>query len=329
MTDKYDKYESMDEIDKLKFLADVANMYYNLNMTQIDISKELCTTRFKVAKLLQDAKDMGVIEISIKQPIERNTELENKFKSIYSLKNALILDTKNIYEDEIMSSTCKLAAQYIDSIVTENSIIGITWGKTLFNTIRYIKPKLKLPITAVQVLGSATKDNFHLDSPELVKEMANIYGGTCKVLFSPLYIENDYVRDGLLHEPVISNTLHIASKADIILTGISSKLISHYSTSWLDNEIDSKNFDEPSSQIVGSIFGRAFDENGFFIDNNTNRKVVGLNPFILSNAKHSICITSDLHKSDALLGALKGKLINTIIIDDLTASKILYLDKYK
>ena len=27
MTDKYDKYESMDEIDKLKFLADVANMY--------------------------------------------------------------------------------------------------------------------------------------------------------------------------------------------------------------------------------------------------------------------------------------------------------------
>lgn len=41
MTDKYDKYESMDEIDKLKFLADVANMYYNLNMTQIDISKEL------------------------------------------------------------------------------------------------------------------------------------------------------------------------------------------------------------------------------------------------------------------------------------------------
>ncbi|MFR5133394.1 MAG: sugar-binding domain-containing protein [Terrisporobacter sp.] len=49
----------------------------------------------------------------------------------------------------------------------------------------------------------------------------------------------------------------------------------------------------------------------------------------LSNAKHSICITSDLHKSDALLGALKGKLINTIIIDDLTASKILYLDKYK
>lgn len=106
-------------------------------------------------------------------------------------------------------------------------------------------------------------------------------------------------------------------------------MISHYSTSWLDNEIDSKNFDEPSSQIVGSIFGRAFDENGFFIDNNTNRKVVGLNPFILSNAKHSICITSDLHKADALLGALKGKLINTIIIDDLTASKILYLDKYK
>ena len=48
MTDKYDKYESMDEIDKLKFLADVANMYYNLNMTQIDISKELCTTRCKV-----------------------------------------------------------------------------------------------------------------------------------------------------------------------------------------------------------------------------------------------------------------------------------------
>lgn len=329
MIDKYDKYESMDEIDKLKFLADVGNMYYNLNMTQIDISKKLCTTRFKVAKLLQDAKDMGVIEITIKQPIERNIDLENKFKSVYDLKDIRILNTSNLYEDEIMSSTCKLAAEYIDSIIAEDSIVGVAWGKTLFNTIRYIKPKAKLPITAVQILGSASKNNFHTDSSELVKNIANIYGGTYRVLFAPLYIDNDYVRDGLIHEPIISNTLHIASQADIILTGIGSQLATFSSTNWYDYGVDKNDLESTSKQMSGSIFGRTFDKNGVFLDNDINKKVVGLNPFILSNAKHSICITSYAHKAEALLGVLRGKLVNTLIIDDITASKILYLDDTK
>ena len=328
MIDKYDKYESMDEIDKLKFLADIGNMY-NLNMTQIDISKELSTTRFKVAKLLQDAKDMGVIEITIKQPLERNIVLEDKFKSIYNLKDIRILDTSNLYEDEIMSSTCKLAAEYIDSIITENSIIGVAWGKTLFNTIRYIKPKSKLPITSVQILGSSSRNNLHTDSSELVKNLANIYGGTYKVLFAPLYIDNDYVREGLIHEPVISNTLHIASKSDIVLTGVGSQLASYSSSSWYDYEINVHDSESSSSKMVGSIFGRTFDKNGAFLDNDINKKVVGLNPFILSNAEHSICISSSPHKAEALLAVLKGKLTNTLILDDITASKILYLDNTK
>lgn len=318
-------YEKMKEAEKLKFLANLANMYYERNMTQAEIANKLSTTRFKVSKLLQEARDKNVVEIIINQPHERSSEIENLLMRHFQLKNAIVLDNHTMSHDETIHSLGKLGAEYVDDVVTENSIVGILWGKTIFNVIKQMNPKNKKPITAVQVLGAAAKDNPLIDSPELIRSFANVYGGKYKYLYAPLYIDNENARRALLQEPVINDTLFLASKCDIVLTGIGTVDAVFASTLWSNYLVENKNFFINSKKSAGCIYARLFDINGDEVDIDINKKIIGTDLNTLRQIPYSIGVASGKYKAESILGALRGKYINVLVTDASTASKVLAL----
>lgn len=320
-----DHYEKLSETEKQKYLANLANMYYERNMTQSEIAEQLSTTRFKVSKLLQEARDLNVVEIIINKPNDRYTKAENLLIKHFNLIDAIILDNHMMSHDETIHALGKLGAKYVERVVTENSIIGLLWGKTLFNVIKQMKPKNKIPITAVQVLGAAAKDNPLVDSPELIRKFANIYGGKFKYLYAPLYIDNDYARKALLQEPVINDTLFLASKCDIILTGIGTIDAVFASTLWSSYLVENKNFHINSEKAVGCIYARLYDENGAEVDIDINKKIIGTELNTFHQVKYRIGVAAGKYKAEAILGALRGNHVNVLISDASTVQKLFNL----
>ncbi|RMD02875.1 sugar-binding transcriptional regulator [Clostridium autoethanogenum] len=322
-----DEFEKINEAERLNFLAELSDMYYELNMTQSEIANKLSTTRFKVSKLLQEARDKHVVEITINKPHSRVPKLENILKENFDLKDALVLDNKMLAYEETLSTLGKLGAQYVDDLISENSIVGVLWGKTLLNLIKNLKPKKKLPITTVQMVGSAAKDNTIVDSQELMRRMAKIYGGKCKYLYAPLYVDNDYARKALMHEPVLSDTIFFANKSDIILTGVGTTDAMFSSSLWANYLERVKQYNLDDLKAVGCIYGRVYNDLGEEVDIDINQKVIGIDTSAIRQANHVIGIAAGKFKAKAILGAIRGKYINTLITDDATASKILSLAK--
>ena len=320
-----DQYEKMNETEKLKFLSNLANMYYEQNMTQSEIADQLSTTRFKVSKLLQEARDKNVVEIIINRPNERSPQVEQLLMEHFKLENAIVLNNHMMSHDQTIHALGKLGAEYIDSVISEDSIVGILWGKTLFNVINQLNPRNKKPITAVQVLGAAAKDNPLADSPELIRKFANIYGGKYKYLYAPLYIDNDFARKSLMHEPVINDTLFLANRCDIVLTGIGTIDAVFSSSLWSSYLIRNKSFDTNSQKSVGCIYARLYDINGDEVDIDINKKIIGLDLNTVHQINYRIGIAAGKYKAEAILGALRGKHVNVLITDDSTASKVLTL----
>lgn len=320
-----DQYEKMNETEKLKFLSNLANMYYEQNMTQSEIAEQLSTTRFKISKLLQEARDKNVVEIIINSPNERSQQVEQLLIDQFKLENAIVLNNHMMSHDQTIHALGKLGAEYIDTIITEDSIVGILWGKTLFNVIHQINPQNKKSITAVQVLGAAAKDNPLVDSPELIRRFANIYGGKYKYLYAPLYIDNDFARKSLMHEPVINDTLFLANRCDILLTGIGTVEAVFSSSLWSSYLIKNKSFDTHSQKSVGCIYARLFDINGKEVDIDINRKIIGLDLNAVHQIRYRVGIAAGKFKAEAILGALRGGHVNVLITDDSTASKVLTL----
>ncbi|QPJ86502.1 sugar-binding transcriptional regulator [Sarcina sp. JB2] len=316
-----ENYEKMNKTEQLSFLAEISNMYYNLGMTQSEIANKVSSTRFKIAKYLQEAREKQVVEISINYPRKRMLDLEETFKKKFDLKNIFILNTTIIPYDEIIPSLGKIGAKYLDSIIENNYIIGVLWGKTLANMIKYLNPKEKKSITVLQLVGSAAKDDPLIDSPELIRKVANSYGGGYKYLHTPLYVDNEYARAYLLQEPVIHDTLFLANKSDIILSGIGTTEAAFASSLWSKYLVH----DLKPQNAVGCIYGHAYDINGKLINSDINKKVIGVDLKTILNIKYRIAIASGKLKAEAILGALKGKFVNVLITDEDTALKILSL----
>lgn len=316
------KFEDNFEKQYNDFLADISNLYYNENKTQSEIAKEFDTTRFKIAKYLQEAREKNIVNIEINRPESRVTSLEKKFKEHFNLKEVIITKVNNNDTIDISQTVGKAAADYIQSILEEDSIVGITWGKTLYQAIRNIKPEKKLPLTIVQPFGTFGKKNITMDTPSLIHLLSTKYDANYRFLYAPLYIMNDVTRKNLAMELIINQSLLKSQKMNILLTGIGTPESIYSTLLWKESFYQN---DFIKHEAVGALFGRLYDKNGEFLDIDLNNKIFGVDLDSILSVENKICIVTGKFKSVSILGALNGNLIDSLVTDELTATKILQL----
>ena len=68
------EYDSLSDNEKRNMLASVANLYYNAEMTQNQIAERFFTSRSKISRMLKEARQLGIVEIKILEPWDRNVE---------------------------------------------------------------------------------------------------------------------------------------------------------------------------------------------------------------------------------------------------------------
>ena len=151
------RYESMTVQEKWNILATVANLYYNSEMTQNEIADRMYTSRSKISRMLKEARELGIVEISIKEPWERDLDLENKIHQIYGVKAVRVVSAKENSKEQITSRLSEVSAYYLDSVVKEKMVVGISWGNTLYHIVKYIDAnnKKNIPITVVPIMGAS------------------------------------------------------------------------------------------------------------------------------------------------------------------------------
>ncbi|MBW9153037.1 sugar-binding transcriptional regulator [Clostridium estertheticum] len=319
-------FDNMNENEKNSLLASVASLYYEHDMTQSQIAERLFTSRSKISRLLKEARDKKIVEIIIKEPWERLMDIENEFMKRFKLKHVRIINTKGSSYELTLIKLGEIAAYYIDAKINKNTILGISWGNTIYNTVQSLKSNKNIPLTVVQIMGAALKDNPEIDGIDLVKQFAKIYGGKYHYLLAPLFVEDKDMKDKLIRDPYISDTLSLAKRATVILTSVGSIDSTISNTAW-SKYIDSyTQYSLQSSGAVGHIGGRYYDINGKQIESELNNTIIGIDLIDFYNAPDVICVAGSKEKSKAILGAIRGNYIKTLIIDDTAALKILELD---
>jgi DNA-binding transcriptional regulator LsrR (DeoR family) len=176
-------------VERTELLAQVASLYYESNLTQADISQRMGTSRSTVSRLLQEARETGLVEITIHYPWKRSPEVEQQLLQRFHLREARVLVGQNRLYEEILRGLGELAARYIESVLAEGTILGISWGTAVYSTVQALRPDRGLPITVVQMIGAVGTGNPQIDGPDLARQLANMYGGEHRYLHAPLIVE--------------------------------------------------------------------------------------------------------------------------------------------
>ncbi len=304
-------------------LYEVARLYYEQNMTQEEIAKRLFISRSGISRLIKQARDEGVVEITVHTPYDRMRNLEYEFFRRFQIDEIRIVDTDKRPNPSDFDTVVKIAATYINSILNEKTILGLTWGKSIMGAIRELHPTRYLPkMHVTQMTGSIESHNPIIDGPDLVRHVAEVYGCNYHYLMVPFSVENKVVCDSLVKRPSVIETLSIAENANVMVTGIGSK------THW-GNYVKEKELKEIEDLgAIGYVAGYYFDINGNIIDlPEFYDRIICVSRNVFSKVNFRIAVIADLVKATAVLGALRGKLINSLITSSKVANQILELDE--
>lgn len=313
--------------ERRELLAQVASMYYEENVMQSEIAKRLNTSTSTISRLLQEARDAGVVEITIHYPWKSSAELEEQMVNRFDLLHVKVLLGHGRSYTQMLHGLGVLSAQYLESILSEGMTLGISWGTALYHTVKALQPARQFPIMVVQMIGAVGMSNPAIDGPDLARQLANLYEGECQYLYAPLIVADSHAKEVLLQQDQIHKVLEVARKADVALVGIGSpipKVSSLLRAGYLTRDM----LPELQNQgVVGDVCARHYDIHGRILDIELNQRVVGLELEALHQIDQVIGVAGGATKAKAILGALKGHHVNVLITDDTAAKKILALDE--
>lgn len=304
----------------VSLMVRVADMYYNSGLKQDDIAKELQISRSLISMILTEAREKGIVEIHIKNPLLNDVELPQRFESAFNLKKCFIIPTK-IQESELLTKLVgeRMAHVFHDE-VEDNTTVGIAWGRTCYECMSSYKESKKLPgVDIVPLVGASDRVSRRYQLNEMVRIFAAKVGGTPTFIYAPAFpsvLEDKelYMKSSSMQE--ISDKWR---KIDIALIGVGSPEAQKLTA----NNSQSNDTDSLTGIPIGDICARQFDINGNFLENDFNERLIGISAKDLLNAKTVICAAAGLEKSLSILGALKTNIIDIFISDEQTAKEVL------
>ncbi len=166
----------LEKDEKLSRLLKVARMYYLGNQKQSDIAKVVGVSRPFVSRMLQEARDLGLVEIKIHEPEGLDKRIFRILNSKYGIQGgALALDGANdIYTNENLS--CK-ALTLIESLDTKR--LGLGWGHFIGELIKHVQKqnnKVSSVFSVCPLIGNAGMLSRNYQSNENVRLMAEKLG---------------------------------------------------------------------------------------------------------------------------------------------------------
>ena len=300
----------------------IARMYYEKDMSQQEIAEATYVSRSMVSRMLKKAKELGIVEIIIKPTFENYYKYENELEAIFPDCKFLIAYSENSDVEDEFDVVCSMGASTLDDNLSNESILAVSRGKTVANTINMLKPERNYPdMHIVQLTGSLFfHDNSKIDEMNNSQRVASLYGCKLSRLFAPYLMDDKETKQIFCKHAATSEVLEMGCSVNTFITGVDTILF------WRDY-LDDKDLSYLSKKnAVGCMWGYFFDENGNIIDSPLYERSMIPDKSIFTKAGKRICIANDRFKSHALLGALRGKLCNVLVTNSKIASRLIDLN---
>lgn len=308
--------------EHVHLLLKVAQMYYDENATQAQIAREIGYSRPTVSRLLTEARQRGIVTITISHPLERLIAIEDALVQKYHLTVARVTDAEA--GTPISEAVGEEAAQLLVAYGGHDKVIALSNGRAVAAVVRNMPRRHWARSCVAQMIGSVGRGLVVEDSPSICRILADRIGGNYAQMPVPLMLESAALAEALQREPQVAAALQLAAHADVALVGVGAvddtavggPILQPYITEEMAQEIRAM---EP----VGHICGHHFDARGRHIHTPICDRMIALDPAKLRDVPVVIGVAWDLSKVAALRGAIAGGYINALVTDGRTAQALL------
>jgi DNA-binding transcriptional regulator LsrR (DeoR family) len=315
--------------DRASLLADVAEMYYLEEKNQAAIAKTIGVTRSMVSRMLTEARESGIVEIRIQRPLQLDSDLESELKEKFGLKDVFVVVTSHRSGERLTRTLGNAGAQMLARYLAPQRILGLAWGTSISATVDAFETKEPMPVKVVQLVGAMGARNMEYDGHDLVARITEKLGGEAYYLNAPYLCQSAEIAKSLLETKSVRETISVGKKTDIALLGIGTTS-PDYSSFYLAGYVTRRELDDlRKAGAIGDVCGLHFDLHGQPACDDFCERLVSIRRPDLLSIPLRLGVAGGEGKADAILGALRSKYVNVLVIDSVTTRKVLELAKSK
>jgi DNA-binding transcriptional regulator LsrR (DeoR family) len=183
-------------------MASVARRYYLEDRSKIDIAEEFGVSRFKVARLLDAARETGLVRIEIRHEGEIDVDLSARLKDRYSLQHSIVVDTPDDDTQSLREHVGRAAAELLAEVITPEDVLGLAWARAVSAMARMLP---RLPGTpVVQLTGALSLPDGPATSVDVVRNVASASGGVAHYFYAPLTVPDAATARTLRQQPEVA-----------------------------------------------------------------------------------------------------------------------------
>lgn len=303
-----------DMLNDEEMQARIAWHYYHDNLTQGDIGKMFNLPRVKVSRLLEKARESGMVEVRIHSPYQSCLELEERLRARWALQAVRVIPHQE--GGDVNARLGHAAAHFLMQHLQAGDLLAVGWGVTVSHAIRRLSHAASTHDIALASLTGGVSSYVN------GMRHAN-WAGDVFFAPAPLMVAEEATAKALLAEPAIANIMRMAQEtAAYKLVGIGELKA--------DATIVSGGFIhvadvEPLRRqgVVGDILCRFFDERGQVLDLPLHRRVIAAPLAALVASGKVIAVAGGAGKVQAIRAALRGALAHILVTDQRTAEALL------
>lgn len=308
-------------MDDELLMVRIAELYYDEDKTQDEIGALLKVSRWKVGRLLTQARERGIVRIEIVHPRARRLGLERQLVERHGLAEAVVVPSPD-GDDGTLERVAQAAADYLTALRPVPRTLGVSWGRTLRAVAEALPDGWASGVTVVQLNGGVSLNRRSGGAAGLAVTIAQRASGHVSLLPSPAILERVETKQAIEADRTVAGILEEAAEAQAFLftAGPSDATSAHVENGYLSVD----DVEELARRgAVGDVLGRYVDAEGNIVDAQLDARTVGVGLDRLRAAQRAIFVTAGRAKHDIARTVVASGLCSVLVTDETTARALL------
>jgi len=304
-------------------IADVARRYYLQDQTKVQVAAAVGISRFKVARLLEQARATGVVTIHVRLPGGHDEPMSAELATALGLRRCVVVQPSAPGNSSLADQRVAVAAAagaVLPDLVRAGDRLGLAWSRTVDAMVDRLA---RLPHCALVQLVGTLHESAGGGTADLVRRAAQLSGGTSHPINAPLFVDSPEAAAALRRQLGIRDTLAMADDLDVAVVAVGAWRPG-CSTVW-DAVPESVRREGTLAGAVAEVSGRLLGAGGEPVVTALDDMVMGATVSQLRSAAERVALVVGPHRAEATVAAVRAGLVTTLVTTTELAREVLRL----
>ena len=312
---------SADRPAEVVLAARVARQFYLEGVSKIDIASRLGISRFRVARLLEAARDSGMVRIEIGLPGGTlDAGLSAEVCAVFGLDHAFVFRFPDEDEPQLRRRLGEAAGGVLMDLISPADVLGFSWSRSLSGLAAALTTMPPCPV--VQLTGAVPPPDDQ-DLLEVIRSVARVGGGRAHIFYAPMIVDSAEAAAAIRRQPDVAGALRMMPSVTMAIVAIGA---------WQPGLSTIYDAITPAERravadlgICGEMAGVFIDENGRPTPTGLDRRMIVTPGPVLARIPSILAVAYGTARARTVRTALRGTMIKGLVTHDSLARSLLGL----